>query len=95
MFEKRSALCQRCVPEHLAQGDVLIDQLLQAVVVDIQVEPEYTADQNRPQGHAGAASVFIDLRRNLAFQQFKDRRAQREVGVDVLQAAQYLRNIVA
>ena len=81
--------------EHLAKGAVLIDEFLQAVVVDIQIEPDDTADQNRPEGHAGTTVVFVDLGCDLAGQQCKHGGAQRGVGVEVLQTAQNLRDVVA
>jgi len=42
------------VTQHLAKAVVLIDQFMHAVIVAVQIEPKYTADQNRPQRHAGA-----------------------------------------
>lgn len=75
---------KRAVAEHLAKGVVVIDEFLQAVVIDIQIQPHDTADQNRPERHAGTTVVFVDLGCDLFGQQFKHRRAQRGVGVEVL-----------
>jgi len=34
---------ERTVPEHLADRQVLVGQLLQPVVVDVEVQPEHAA----------------------------------------------------
>ena len=54
--------------QHLAQGVVVIDEFVQAVVVAVQIETNHAADQNRPQRHAGTANGLADLRCDLAFQ---------------------------
>jgi hypothetical protein len=61
--------------QHLAQGVVVIDEFVQAVVVAVQIEANYTANQNRPQRHAGTADGLADLRCDPAFQQVEYRCA--------------------
>jgi hypothetical protein len=72
------------VAQHRAQGEVLIDQFVQAVVVAVQIEAKHAADQNLPERHAGASDELADLRCDPTFQQLEDRVAQRNSHVDEL-----------
>ena len=83
------------VAEHLPDRVVVVDQLMQAVVVDIEVQADDAAHQNTPQGHAGAAIGFIDARGNALVEQVKDCSAQVRLHVEVLQAAQEFGDVVA
>lgn len=87
-------ICKSAVTEHLAQGDVFVDEFVQTVVVDVEVQADDTTDQNRPQGHAGAAIVFVHFGSHLVLQQVKDGSAQSCVGVDELQAFQNLWDVI-
>ena len=88
-------ILKRAVSEHLANGVVVVHQFMQTVIVAIQIEPDHATDKNRPQGHAGAPVGLAHLGRNLPIQQFKDRRAKCHVHVQMLQAPQNLRDVVA
>ena len=91
------------VPEHLADGQVLISQLVNAVVVRIEPQAQDTQHQDLPLLHPGSSLLGI----RLAFgplahpigDHFSENRehplAQPAGGVDVLQPAQNLWNVVA
>ena len=49
------------VPQYLAQGVVVIDEFVQAVVVAVQIKANYAADQNRPPRPAGTTVGLADL----------------------------------
>ena len=83
------------VAEHLTDRVVVVEQLMQAVVVDIEVQADDAAHQNAPQGHAGAAIGFIDAWGNALVEQVKDCSAQVRLHVEVLQAAQDFGDVVA
>ena len=87
-------ILKRSVAEYLAQGVVLVDQFMQTVVVAVQIQPHNTADQNRPQRHAGAAIGLADGGGDVLLQQREDAGAQCDIHVQVLQAAQYLGNVI-
>jgi len=82
------------VAEHFTQGVVLVDEFEQTVVVAIEVQANDTANQDAPQGHAGAPGGFVDAGRYVFFQQGKDVVAQGLGGVDVLQATQNFGDVV-
>ena len=77
------------MPEHQPEGAVLVGQLVDAVVVGVQAQPQHPQHQDRPLRHAGAAIVRVGLAfraRPLGKQFFKDREdalAQSGVGVKV------------
>ena len=88
------------VTEHLAQRGVLVGQLVNAVVVGVEPEPQHAEHEDAPLLHARAAQAGIGLA--LASDPIRydfpedgeDSLAQRGLGVDVLQSAQDLRNVV-
>ena len=87
------------VAEHLAQRAVLVGQLMDAVVVGVEPLAQHPQDQDLPLLHPGAPGIrgrlaFHALRDHL-FEDGEYRLAQRRGGVDVLQPAQDLRDIVA
>jgi hypothetical protein len=88
-------IVKSAVPKHRAQGVVVIGEFMQAVVVAVQIEANRPADKNRPERHAGAASGLADLRCDPAFQQFEYRGAQRNIGVEELQASENLWDVIA
>jgi hypothetical protein len=49
------------MPKHLANGLVLVGQLVQPVVVGVEPQPQHTQHQNLPLLHAGAPGVRIGL----------------------------------
>ena len=81
--------------EHGANVAVFVDHLVQTVVVHVQVQPDDAAHQDVPQGHAGASVALVDLGCNLALQQLEDRGPKGWVHVQVLQAFQDFRDVVA
>ena len=78
------------VSEHQPEGGVLVGELMDAVVVGVQTQPQHPEHKDRPLRHAGAAR----LRASLSFRAHplgehfsedgKDALAQFVVGVDVL-----------
>jgi hypothetical protein len=52
------------VPEHLADGGVLVGQLVNAVVVGIQPQAQHTQHQDLPLLHPGSPLVGIGLARD-------------------------------
>ena len=80
--------------EHLPQGVVLSDPLLQPIVVEVQVKPDYATDDDRPARHPGAPGARVDLRGDFCFEQLAARRARGRVLVQVRQTAQNLRDVV-
>lgn len=87
--------------QHLAQGAVLIGQFMNAVKVSIQAKTQNTEHQNPPLLHSWAARVGISLAftvdtiRHYFAQYGEDSRSQCGLGVDVLQPAQNMRNVVS
>lgn len=89
------------VAEHQPKGGVLVGQLLDAVVVGVQPQPQHPEHEDAPLCHAGAPGG----RAGLAFradplgehfpQDGKHALAQFGVGVEVLQPPQQLRDVVA
>ena len=73
---------------------VTIDSHAAWVIVDIQIQAHHAADEDRPQAHARPPIGLAHRRRYPRFEQLKQRTTQRQIGVDVLQAAQYLRDVV-
>lgn len=61
------------MPEHLAQGVVMIDQFKQAIVIDVQIQSHHAAHEDRPQRHSRTTVALVDLGRNPLFQQGKER----------------------
>ena len=88
---ERQVSLSKVVPEHGAQGAVLVREIMQPVIVDIQIQAHHAADEDRPQAHARPPIGLAHRRRYPRFEQLKQRTTQRQIGVDVLQAAQYLR----
>ena len=86
---------EQSMAEHLAQGVVLIDPFVQTVVVDVQVESDDAADEDRPERHARTSGPLVDGRRQVGFQQFEELRARARILVEVLQPTQNLWNVVA
>jgi hypothetical protein len=84
-------LREGAMAQHLADGVVLVGQLVQAVKVAVQIQLDDAINQNCPQRHAGASGGRCDL----TLQQLKDGSAQRHVDIDELQALQYFGDIVA
>jgi len=81
--------------EHFADCVVVVDQFVQTVVINVQVQPDHTADQYRPQGHARAATAFAHPWGDLTRQQLEERAAKCGVHVQVLQAPQDFGDVVA
>ena len=81
--------------EHFADCVVVADKFVQTVVINVEVQPDHTADQYRPQGHAGAAIAFVHPWGHLTRQQLEDRGTKRGVHVQVLQPPQDLGDVVA
>lgn len=89
------------VAQHLTQGGVLVRQLLDTVVVGVQTEPQNPENQNPPLLHSRAARVRIGfalavhtLRPDIP-QDREDTLTQLGLGIDVLQPAKKLGNVVA
>ena len=88
------------VPQHLTQRAVLIGEFLDTVVVGIQAQPHDPKHEDSPLLHPrptrtriGLASACHALRYDF-LQDGKDPLTQFRLGIDVLQAAQELRNVV-
>lgn len=86
---------REAMAQHLANGPVVIHQLLQPVKIAIQAQPQCAHDKYLPQGHARTAHFRIDRRRRELRQHCKYRRSERLVGIQILQAAKQLGNIIA
>jgi hypothetical protein len=52
-------LVKGAVPEHFAQGIVMIDEFMQPVVVDVQIQTDDAADKDCPQAHARSAIALV------------------------------------
>jgi len=87
------------MPKHLANGLVLVGQLVQPVVVGVEPQTQYAQHQDLPLLHAWTPSVRIGLavasHRDDLFEDGEHPRPQLRGGVNVLQSAQQLRNVVA
>ena len=92
------------VPQHLANRRMLIGQFLDAVVVRIQPLTQGAQDQNLPLLHTRAAGVRVNLFLGAVFplpcrsdfgEDREDPLADLRGHVDVLQATQDLRDVVA
>ena len=87
------------MPKHLAKGLVLVGQLVQPVVVGIEPQAQHAQHQDLPLLHAWAPGARIGLaiasHRDDFFEDGEHPRPQVRGGVNVLQSAQQLRNVVA
>lgn len=88
-------------PQHLAQGGVLVGQLVEAVVIGVEAQTQHPEHEDRPLRHAGPPRVRAGLALRPhpfgahLFEDGEDALAQFGVEVEVLQPAQDLRDIVA
>ena len=87
------------MPEHLTNGFVFVGQFMHPVVVGIEPQPDHPQYQDLPLRHAGAPGLGIGLAVDPdgedLFQNGAHPGAQIRSGVDVLQPAQQLRDVVA
>ena len=89
------------VAQHLADALVLVGQVVEAVVVGVQAQPQHAQHQDVPLRHARPAGVRAGLARpvRLAGKDFcedgKHALAQIRRGVEVLQTPQQLVDVVA
>ena len=87
------------MPKHLANGLVLVGQLVHAVVVGVEPQAQHAQHQDLPLLHAWAPGERIGLavapHRDDLLQNGEHPRPQVRGGVDVLQSAQQLRDVVA
>jgi hypothetical protein len=87
--------------EHLAQGGVLVGQLENPIVVGIEPQAQHAEHQDRPLRQTGSAglgarlAVLAAARRAHLGEDREHGFAQLREGVDVLQSAQQLRDVVA
>jgi len=87
------------VAEHLAQGAVLVGQLLDPVVVGIEPQSQHAQHQDGPLRHPGTTGIGVGFAafafRQDLFEDGEDPLTHHRGGVEVLQAPQQLRDIVA
>jgi len=78
---------------------VLVGQLVQPAVIGVEPRPQHAQRQDLPLLHAGAPRVRIGLavapHRDDLFEDGEHPRPQVRDGVNVLQSAQQLRNVIA
>ena len=93
------AIGPAAVSQHLADGLVLVGELMDAVVVGVEPQTQDPQHQDLPLLHAGAPGVRIGLAMDPGGDDLREDgehpRAQRRGGVDVLQPPQQLRDVVA
>ncbi len=61
-------LIKQPVPQHLTQGVMLIGQFHHPIIVTVQSQAHNAQHQYRPQTHAGATRIRIDLLQYVFFQ---------------------------
>jgi hypothetical protein len=89
------------VAQHLPQSAVLIGKFVDAVVVSVQAQAQNSEHENAPLIHPRSAGAGIGLTLSLHtirqhFAQYREHALPKDgLGVDVLQPAQNLRNVVS
>jgi hypothetical protein len=84
--------------QHLANGLVLVGQLMHTIIVGVESQAQHAQHQDLPLLHARAPGVRIGLaihpHRDDFLQDGEHSRAHLRGGVDVLESAQQLRDVV-
>ena len=86
--------------QHLANREVVVGQLLDAVIIGVEPQAQYPQHQDLPLGHAGATGSHAHrlarrIHRDDLAQNRKDFFPNLGLHIDVLQATQQARNVVA
>ncbi len=89
------AIIVETVTEHPANGAVVIGHLLQAVIIPVEIQAQHAQHENAPHLHAGAAIVGVYVLGEDAPEDIEEMRPELVVGIEVLQPAQQLGDVIA
>ena len=89
------AIIVETMTEHPAKGAVVIGHLLEAVIVPVEIKPQHAQHENAPHLHAGTAIVGVYALGEDAPEDIEELRPELVVGIEVLQPAQQLGDVIA